>query len=31
MLYFTVKTDNWFRLTKYVKDTFGRVSDLIFN
>ena len=28
MLYFTEKPDIWFRLTKYVKNTFGRVSDL---
>ena len=28
MLDFTVKPDNWCRLTKYVKNTFGRVSDL---
>ena len=28
MLYVTVKPDSWFRPTKYVKSTFGRVSDL---
>ena len=28
MFYFTVKPDSWFRLTKYMENTIGRVSDL---
>ena len=26
-LYFTGKPDSWFRLTKYVRNTFGSASD----